>query len=123
MEQHEIDHISELVDDIRDGMMHAWEQSGWLQYKLGSDETGFCMMGAFYRATMHDRCLTPVWRKAVGETIRDLFPGRPSSIMSFNDAKFTSREDVELCAKHAFERMKVLITDAILEAEKQENAA
>jgi|SRR5580658_7298060 hypothetical protein len=106
MEQSEID---ALVDDIRDGMLHAWEKSGWIQFAVGNDKQGFCMMGAFYRATMRDQCLMQVWRQAVKDTIEDLFPGRPANVESFNDRTFTTREDVELCAKHAFERMKPLL--------------
>ena len=107
---------------VADAMLAVWNAHGWLQSSLGDDRRGYCMKGAWMRATgqlapngnvtrNEDYELNEAFRKAARQAIADLFPGYPDSLnyTSFNDDPRHTEEDVKIVAKHALAHLPDLM--------------
>jgi hypothetical protein len=115
MEQETVD---VALDDLAAGLMAVWDRWGWTQHHLGNENTGYCLMGAWGKATatliggyLQEDQLSRAFRNAVASSARKLFPDlRYASAEGFNDATGRSEEDVRLVAKHAIYSLAELIS-------------
>jgi hypothetical protein len=112
------DRIEEALDAISEAMQETWSRFGWVKGQLGSDSNGYCLVGAFRRATMGNTHESPgyiesVFRSQATKAIALLWPdARFISPENWNDNVAQSEEDVRLVAKHAIARMKDVIAEA-----------
>jgi hypothetical protein len=102
-----MDDIEGLLADVSDGVQEALTQYGWTKGQVGAEGTGFCLMGAWNRATGLDAYgtqdgLTHAFRESARKVIGELYPVHgTTSVEGFNDHAMTTEEDVRLVAKHA----------------------
>jgi hypothetical protein len=116
--------VDEALDAITEAIMCAWGTYGWKQSGYGNDESGYCLIGAWQRATgLSDRdWLTKDFRAAVNDSIGMLFPLHDRSGWSgmtaenFNDHPDRSEEDVRLVVKHAMESLRDVVAERVLAA-------
>jgi|SRR5215469_2531518 len=117
------DEIQAALDDITDAVQAVWNKYGWVKGQLGIENSGFCMMGAWYKATgqqcstlgtvtpsPENSALNQAFRQSFLQSARELFPLEThASVEGFNDADRHSEEDVRLVAKHAIPSMGDLL--------------
>jgi hypothetical protein len=100
------------LEDLNEGIQAVWNRFGWVQHELGSESEGYCLIGAWRKATgmsvagTHEDLLTTMFRMSVGRSVQELFPKDWfSTVEGFNDREGRSEEDIRLLAKHAIHSM------------------
>jgi hypothetical protein len=110
----------EALDTLRDAILAVWEDYGWIQGELGNETEGYCMVGAFRKATGQDKELglgtqtVPFWlAHALQEAGKRLFGLEEAvSPIGLNDRHATSAEDMRLLVKHAFHDLHDMLDQA-----------
>lgn len=110
--------VEAVMDALQETVLSTWDEYGWIQGLRGDTSVGFCMVGAWVRATGLNvtEPFSMAFRSSFVSAASQLFPDRPHwSIAAFNDAKDTSEEDVRLVFKHAMESLTDLTAEVYSE--------